>query len=191
MKIIIKILLLFLLSHTGFSQKKSLDDLTKEIDNRVDLDKENYIILSRTISSLTVNQNNQTNWKNHYKLFVIIDKLGNTVVEEYQDGIKSNLFEINDSKIFKFLKYNFRSMNVEKLNDFEYEKNDSKVYLNQSNSGEMKIDVFLNQSTYHNKFDEFLLEFSSNSKLKLIKLISCIEDELKPHYEHHPFYVNN
>ncbi|MFM9989670.1 hypothetical protein [Flavobacterium sp.] len=194
MKIIIKILLLILLSHTGFSQKKSLSELTKEIHNRFNLDKANYIILSRTISTLTltVKENEQiSNWENHYILFIIIDKLEKTVVEEYQDGNKSKTFEINNFNIFKLVKHNFRSINVEKLNDFEYEKDGSKVHLAQSNSGEMEIDVVFNQATYHNKFDEFLLEFSSNSKLKLVKLISRIEDELKPYYEHHPFYVKD
>ena len=194
MKNIIKILLLILLSHTSFSQNKSVSELTKEIHSRMNNEKANYIILSRTISTLTLTieeNKNISNWENHYKLFIIINKLGKTVVEEYQDGKNSKSFEINDSKIFKFLKNNFSSINIEKLNDFEYEKDGSKVHLAQSNSGEMEIDVVLNQSTYHNKFDEFFLEFSSNSRLKLIKLISHIEDELRPYYEHHPFYVND
>lgn len=191
MKTIIKTLILILFSQIGISQEKSLIDLTKEINNRIDLDKANYLILSRTISGLIVDENNKTNWKKHYKLFVIIDKLGKTIVEEYQDGNKSKTFEINDSNIFKFLKYNFRSINVEKLNDFEYEKNGSKVYPGRSNSGEMEINVLFNQLSYHNKFDEFELEFSSNSKLKLVKLISLIEEELKPYYELHPFHVKD
>ena len=193
MKINIKILLLILFSNTGFSQQKSLSELTKEIQIQKNIDKVNYIILSRTISTLTINEkeeNDEANWESHYKLLVIIEKNKKTVVEEYQDGIKSNIFEINDSKIFNFLKHNFPSINAEKLNEFEYAKDGSKVYIGKSNSGEMKIDVFLNQSIYNNTFNDFLLEFSSNSKLKLVKLMSLIKNKLEPYYKNHPFYVN-
>lgn len=189
MKIFINALLLLVITQTGFSQRKLLEELKNELLTSTELKATDYLMLSRTTSEMATNEKNETVILTHYKLLVIINKSDKIVIEEYQNGNKSNVFEIKNSNIFKFLKNNFRYLNTEKLKKFEYGKDGSKLYLRASNSGQMKIDISYNRMSYHSEFEDFLLDFSSNSKLKLVKLILNIEHELSSFYTHHPFYV--
>jgi hypothetical protein len=188
-KSVLNTLLLLLITKTGWSQNKSLEELRSELFSRVDLKTTDYVILSRATSEMAFNETNETIFLDHYILFLIKKELDKVVIEEYKNGHKTTIFEIKNSNIFKLVKGNSHLLAGEKLKDFEYDKDGSKLYLKESNSGKMIIDIFYNQMSYHNEFEDFLLDFSSNSKLKLVKLIVTIEHELSPFYTHHPFYV--
>ena len=182
---------MILLSQLSFSQQKSLSEVKTELLEKLSIEKVNYIILSRTIFTLQISENGQNSYVNNYKGFLIKQESGYVSIEEFSSLDKPRVFKIEHSKIFKIIKDNFRSLSKEKFKDFEYSKNGEKIYLKESNSGQMEIDLSYKRITYHNEFDELLLEFSSNSKMKLVQLISEIEKDLKPFYNLHPFYVNH
>ncbi|SHJ03690.1 hypothetical protein [Flavobacterium terrae] len=186
MKFIFNTSIALLITLSGLAQQKPLDELKKEIINQKTLEKVNYVFLSRTISHITLNDSLKSDWVYPYKLFLITNELDKVIVSEYKNGNTSKAFEISNSKIFKLLKSNMQKLKAEKLNNFEKKKDHTD---RPDGYDKMEIDISFNNISYHNKFDGYLLDFSSNSKLKLVELILTIEHEFTKYYKTHPFYV--
>ena len=162
------------------SQSKLLPEFSREIYERVKHDGYNAIIISRSVSHMSVElETGSTISRNNYKLFFIQQKGKNVIVQEYHDGDLANTFEIKQSNLFNLLKPNFKKLTTEKLKDFEYDQDGSKVYTTSSDNSIYEFVVRFNNQDFRCVYEDVKLNLLSNSKLIITKIVKEVEKELK------------
>lgn len=184
-KALLPIIFTILFCFCGFSQRKSLEEIKKEVTTKLEARKVNYIMLIRYYNELVKVLDDKGESKTaiilQYKIVVLIDDNNKTLVEEY--GVRGQIkeFELRKSKIFPLVAQNFATIKKQQLKKYAYIEKGKPIIIANGNNSSFDITIVWFQKKYDTVIeDSIVIDFPSNSKLKLVQLFKEIAKELEP-----------